>query len=136
MQKNDMVEKIKILVDGVEFPLLVSMEEVVYEEGTVEVPEFKRTRILKNGVKKIPIINCVFKVQRDSTIISFLKSWFENDEVHDIIKIRTDGAGIEFARTLFTSCESAKYSEPAYDGANPTYAQINCSFIPYDLILQ
>lgn len=134
MQKNDMAEKVKLLVDGEEIQGLVSIQEISLEKITIEVPEFKRIRLIQAGIDKIPLIDCTFKVTRGSSTYAKLKAWYNNDEVHDCTKVRTDAHGVEFGRTLLPGCECIKYHEPPFDAANPTYAQVQTKLLPWDVI--
>jgi hypothetical protein len=134
MQKGDMAEKIRLYVSGDEIPGLVNFGEIVVERGVIEVPEFKRIRNIQNGIEKLPVIECTFKVARDSKTLKLLRDWYYNDEVKDITKVRTDAHGVEFSRTLLPGCECIKYQEPQFDGANPTYAQVQTKFVPWDVI--
>lgn len=134
MQKYDMAEKVKLIVDGQEIQGLVNFGEIVLEKSQIEVPEFKRIRLIASGIDRVPAIDCTFKITRGSDTFQKIKDWYFNDEDHDIVKVRTDAHGVEFARTLLPGCECIKYHEPAFDGANPTYAQIQTRFIPWDLI--
>jgi len=134
MQKNDMAEKKKIEVDGEELPGLVRVDEIRIEQGTIEVPEFKRIRMIKNGILKIPVVNLLYKISRNSKTLQFYRDFFYNDEDHDFTIIRTDANGIEFARSELPMCESVLYAEPAWDGANVTYAQLPVMIVPWDFI--
>lgn len=133
-QRNDMAEKVRLLIDGVELDGLVSVDEYPLEKGVIEVPEFSKIRVIQNGITKYVPLGAIYKIKRDSNTLKFLRDWFQKNEVHEIIKIRTDAGGIEFARTIFQACESVKYVEPKFDGAAPTYAQVVCSFVPYEVI--
>lgn len=134
MQKNDMAEKKRVLIDGEERPGLVSIEPITAEKGVIEVPEFNRIRVIQNGIIKVPQFAGIYKVSRGSDTLKFLRDWFFNDEEHDVVIIRTDATGAEFARTLLPGCESIKYEEPAFDGANVTYAQVPFTLLPWDII--
>lgn len=134
MQRNDQAEKNRILIDGVEVDGLVAVQEYSLEKGTIEVPEFKKIRIIQNGISKIAPLNLTYKIKRDSDTLKFFRDWFQNDEIKDVVKVRTDATGTEFARTLFQSCECVKYYEPAFEGATPTYAQIQVTLLPYEVI--
>lgn len=131
-----MAEKKKILISGVEIKELIGIEEISTEKAIIEVPEYMKTRNITSGTVKIPLLNTRFKIQRDTDTIKFFKDWYFNNEVKDVIVIRTDGHGVEFGRTIYTACECAKYTETAYDGANPTYAHIVSILAPYDMIVQ
>jgi hypothetical protein len=132
MQKHDMAEKVKIFSDGQELPGLVNFGETVVEKGVVEVPEFHKIRNISNGMEKVPIIECTFKISRGSPILKILRDWYYKDEDHDLSKVRTDAHGIEFARSMYPGCECLKYHEPAFDGMSPTYAQIQTKFACWD----
>ena len=134
MQTHDMAEKVKILVDGEELPGLVNFGELVVEKATIEVPEFHKIRNIQSGISKIPMIDATYKLGRTTKTLKFLRDWYYNDESHDITKVRCDAHGVEFARTLLPSCECVKYFEPAFDGASPTYAQVQTKFVPWDVV--
>jgi hypothetical protein len=129
-----MAEKVRLFMDGEELTGLVNFGEIVLERGLIEVPEFHKIRQIQSGIEKIPAIDVTFKIPRGSNIYKILKDWYFNDEVHDLVKVRCDATGTEFARTLLPSCEMTKWHEPGFDGANPTYAQIQTRFIPWDVI--
>lgn len=133
MQSFDMAEKVRLYSDGEELPGLVNFGEIVVERGTIEVPEFKKIRNIQNGMEKLPIIECTFKIARGSAIQKILRDWYYKDEVHDLSKVRTDAHGVEFARTMMLGCECIKYHEPVFEGASPTYAQIQTKFVPWDI---
>ena len=134
MQKNDMAEKKRVLIDGDEIPGLVNFGETVVEKGVIEVPEFKRKRKIQNGVLTIPVINVTYKIARGTSTLQFFRDWFYKDEDHELTIIRTDGTGVEFARTLMPLVENVKYFEPPFDAANPTYAQIQSTLVPWDIL--
>jgi hypothetical protein len=134
MQLNDMAEKKRVLIDGVEIPGLVDVGEILIEKGLIEVPEYHRIRQIQNGIKKIPVVTAVYKIQRGTPTLKFFRDWFFKDEDHDVIVIRTDALGTEFARTLLPNCESVKYYEPPFTGASPVFAQIQVTWVPWDVI--
>lgn len=134
-QNHDIAEKLKIEVDGEELEGLIKQDEAVMEEEAVEVPEFGKKRQVSNGVKKIPALNCTFKVRRNSRTLQILQDWFDKDESHDIVIINTDADGQEYKRTLFPEAECIKFpSNGGYDAASPTVAQIATTFLPWDVI--
>lgn len=134
MQRNDLSEIKRILVDGEELPGLVSIAEVPLTRSEIEAPENGKTRRIQNGVTVIPSIEITYKTARNTQTFTFLKDWFENNEVHDITVIRSDAHGVEFDRDLWPSCELLNLNKPAYDAANPTYAQVTVTVIPWDII--
>jgi len=134
MQSKDLAEKIKILIDGEELSGLVEFGEVIIEKGEIEVPEFHKIRKIQSGLSKMPSIDMTFKISRGSKILKILRDWYFNDEVHDVVKIRCDATGTEFARTLFPSCECVKYQEPAFSGMTPNFAQCQTRLLVWDVI--
>jgi len=135
MQRNDLAEKHIWEIDGVEVAGLVKSGELVLDRGTIDVPEFNFIRKIQNGITVIPAVEAIYKIKAASDTLKFFRDWFQNNEVKEIVKIRTDASGTEFARTIYQDCECIKYSEPEFDGAAPIFAQINMIFLPYDIIL-
>lgn len=134
MQSFDMAEKVLLMIDGEELQGLVNFGEIALEKGQIEVPEFKLIRKIQSGVSKIPAIECEFKITRGSNTYKKLRDWYFNDEVHDLTKIRCDASGAEFERIVLPSCELAKYTQPAVDMANVSYAKISVTIIPWEII--
>lgn len=133
-QRNEMAEKKRLLWDNEEIPGLVSVDEIVVEKNTIEVPSFSKLRTISNGVIRVPIIVATYKLVRDAITLQFFKDFHYLDQVKDGIIIRTDGHGVEFDRELIPSCECIRITDPAYDAANPDYAQFNVSFAPWDFV--
>jgi hypothetical protein len=133
MQQKDMAEKRRLFVDGSELTGLVSVAEYKLEKGTIEVPEFDKIRVIQNGVRKLQPLEAVFKIQRNSQTLKKLWDWYDNNEIHDISMERTDAHGNTFETDMFPDCECNSVNLPAFDAANPIYAQINVRFIPWDI---
>lgn len=134
MQTNNMAEKKRILYDEEEVPGLVSFAEIVLERNQLEVPEFDRIRRISSGIQTIPAIECVYKLARDSETLQFFQDYYNENLEFDITIIRTDAVGVEFARTLMPDTQIARYTEPAFDAANPVYAQVAITLLPWDII--
>ena len=133
-QRNDVAEKKRVLIDGNEVDGLVSVSEVSWEKGTIEVPEFRKIRNIQNGIIKTPKFTLIYKIKSSVASLTFFRSWYFNDEVHDVVIIRTDAMGTEFARDLCQACECVKFADPEYDAANPGYAKVTVDILPYELI--
>ncbi len=133
-QRNDLAEKKKVMIDGVEIPGLLNVQEIPLEKGQLEVPEFSKIRRIQNGMSTIPPVELTYKIQRDTETLDFMKGWYLNDESKDVTIIRTDGSGIEFARTLLPQSECVRYYEPPYDAAAPTFAQVQITLCPWDIL--
>jgi len=134
MQKHEMVEKKKVLWDGIEIEGLVSVAEVSLEKMTVDVPSFRRIRQVQSDMVKLPPLNIGYALKRDSDALKFCNNFFDNNEVHDLTVIRTDAHGVEFDRVLYPDCEIIKKTIPAYEAGNPTYAKCDITVIPWDII--
>jgi len=135
LQINDMAEKVKVHIEGEEILGLVWKGERVLESGTIEVPEFRRTRVIQNGITKIPPQEIRYKVARGTNTSKFFRDWKQNDEVKDVVIVYTDAHGDEYERDLLQQCECIKLGKPEIDLANPTYAQIAITLLPWDIIL-
>lgn len=134
MAKNDQAEKKQLLADGNELPGLVNLGEYIIEDGTIRVPGLKTDVPVRNGVQVVPEIEAVFKITRGSETLQILKDWYYKNETHEITIIRTDGAGIEFAREIWQNVECGKIGTPGFDASSPTYAQISVKFLPEKII--
>jgi hypothetical protein len=134
MQQNDMADKRRLLFDGEEIPGLVNIEELSFEEAVIEVPELNKIRKIKNCVTPVPILNCIYKTNRNTDTYEFFKNFKERNEVKQCTMIQVDASNTEYKRTLFPGVECAKFTEPAYDAASPTYAQTSVMLVPYDYI--
>jgi len=134
MQDNAMAEKKKCFWDGEEISGLVSVEEISREKRTVEVPSFSKIRDLNSGIIKIPPLNIVYKVERNTNTRAFFENFYNQNQVKDLEIVRTDADGVEFSRKLYPDCECTKIAEPSYDAANPNYATISITVTPWDII--
>lgn len=134
MQTNNMAEKKRVLYDEEEIPGLVSFAEISLERAQLEVPEFDRIRRISSGILTIPPIEVVYKLARDSETLQFFTDYYFQNLEFDVTIIRTDAAGVEFARTLLPDTQIARYAEPAFDAANPVYAQVAFTLLPWDVI--
>ena len=132
--KNDMTEKIILLVDGEPLEGLVNMDEPGVEYGVVPVPGRNKIVNVADGVKTIPAVPGVFKITRNSKTLKFLQTWFTKKETHECVRIRTDGSGKEFSRELWQNTELSKLNGPGYDAASPVFAQQLVTFLPEDVI--
>jgi len=134
MQQHAMALKRRIIIDGNEIPGLVKFGVKNFEEGTLEVPEFQRTRVIENGITKYPALEMTYKIERGTSTLDFWRNYKFNKETHSITEILTDADGVEFSRWLHQDCKCVKYEEPETDLANPPYAQINIVVLPWDSI--
>ena len=134
MQTNEMVEKKRVKWDGVETPGLVNVAEIVREKRTVEVPGFRRIRDVQSGIEKLPQLTFIYKLERNTNTLKFFEDFFDNNEAKDCEVIRTDAHGDEFSRKSYTGCEVISITEPAYDAANPNYAQISVVVAIYNIV--
>lgn len=134
MQKNDLAEKKRILVDGEELPGLVYVGEVNREKGQIEVPEFAHTRRIQNGVTTVPPVELRYKIQRETNTRQFLLDWYNLNEEHDVTLISTDATGAEIERTLMRASECVQHSKPEYDASSPVFSQVTITIAPWDIV--
>jgi hypothetical protein len=132
--KSDQVEKIIMQLDGEELEGLVAVDEYVVEDDAVDIPGRNRTVPVRTGVKKIPAIGATFKISRNSATMQILSNFYHLKEFHDLVVIRTDGAGNEIRRELWPNCECSKFNGSGYDAASPVFSQIMTTFLPEDII--
>jgi hypothetical protein len=132
-QRNDQAEKKRVLFDGEEIEGLVSVSEIALEKGTIDVPEGDRIRRIQNGVSQMPEVELTYKIRRDGAAMEFFRQYYVENQSKDVIIIRVNAAGDEFARTLLQDCECSRYVEPAYDAASPTYAQVSVRLLPWEV---
>jgi len=131
--RPQVIQKARVEWDGTEIPGLVSVSEIPEEMGTVEVPEFDISRTITSGVRKIPPVDMVYQVRRDGQVNDFFTNFYQDHEEHEAVIIYTDAGGIETYRLLAQACECSKLTRPEVDHANPTYAKLTMTFLPYDI---
>jgi hypothetical protein len=133
LQRNDIALKRRVLIDGAELPGLVSVSEIKFEKNVIEAPEFSYIRNIQNGITKVPQFDMVWKIDKGSSTLPFLRSWYFNNEVHEVIVIDTDATGQAFQQYICQACEMTSIGDPEYDAANPNYAKLTCHVIPFNI---
>lgn len=128
-QKNDMALKRRLFIDGEEIPGLVEVSDLLDEEGSIEVPSFNRKGNIKDGVKMLAPLECVYKIQRDTNTQKFYHDWFIKNELHDVKIINTDGVGSEVDFWLLPDCECSKFTERAYNAGSVEFFGIGVTII-------
>ena len=132
-QRNDLALKRRVLIDGTEYAGLVSCGEIKYESSVIEAPEFNFVRNISNGITKVPQFDMVYKLDKGSATLPFLRSWYINKEVHDMLVIDTDATGLAFQQHICSECEMTSLADPEYDAGNPGYAKYTVHIIPYNV---
>lgn len=132
-QRNDLALKRRVLIDGNELPGLVSVGEIAFEKNVIEAPEFNFIRNIQNGITKVPQFDLVYKLDKGSATLPFLRSWYMENESHDVTVIDTDATGQPFMQYICSSCECTKLSDPEYDAKAPDYARYTIHVVPYDV---
>jgi hypothetical protein len=112
---------------------LTNFGDVSLQNNTVDVPTFDRILKIQNGVITMPEVQLTFETRRNTSTRGILRSWFRNKEVHDLTIEQCDATGSVFEQIAWTGVECSKLDEPAVDTANPTYAQLSVTLIPYDI---
>lgn len=132
MQKNDIAHKQKLKINGEDVGDLVSITEVVEEEGLIDVPHYGHINQIPDGVVKQQPMECVFLIKRNSRAIEILEDWYNNNKTMDINVISTDAYGVPYHEELLIDCERYKRIRPGYDAAGVTYAQYKFGFVYAD----
>ena len=99
-QRNDLALKRKMKVDGTEYPGLVSVSGIKFEKSVIEAPEFNYIRNIQNGITKVPQLDVVYKLDKGSATLPFLRSWYVNNEVHQVMIQDTDATGQVFQQFI------------------------------------
>ena len=133
MQSNDMAAKSRLLFDGEEIPGLVRVAEIPLERGEIEVPEVGKIRRIENGIETIPAIEVTYKTARGTNTRGFFRTWWQQQDQKDVTLIRVDSTGTEFERLTLSDCQLRSLVDPETDHANPTYAQIRATIVPWDV---
>lgn len=134
MQKNAQADKRRIYWEGEEWPGLVNVGELNFEQGVIEVPEFATKRKISDGVTDIPPLELTYRLDRDTSTRKKIDDWFENKDLKNGTIVYTDGHGQVIHRQLLQQCEITKKMTPAYDGLSPTYKQYQITVLPWDYI--
>jgi hypothetical protein len=109
----------------------VKVSEINFEKGVIEAPEFNFVRHIQNGVIKVPELDFTWKLDKGSSTLPYLRSWYFNNEVHDMLIVDTDAMGQPFQQFICQACEMTKLLEPEYDAGNVSYAKNDCHIVPY-----
>ena len=120
--------------DGVEIPGLVSVDEIVFENKTVDVTDFSEEHTVDAAIMKVPPVTFKYRIDAGSITNDFFEKWHLDGEVKDGVMIRTDAYGNEFKRYLFQSCSCFKHNIPKYDSSAPEYASITITVNPWKII--
>lgn len=133
-QMKAMAAKVIVTFDGDEIAGLVKYGEYAVEKGMIEVPEFDKIINIHNNIKKIVPLELTYKIERTSSTLKFFRNWFKDIVSKDVVVSRCDAYGVEYERILLPQCELAKFVDPEYDAANPTFAKITITILPSDYI--
>ena len=134
-QRNDLALKRRVLIDGTELAGLVSVTEIKFEKSVIEAPEFSYIRNIQNGITKVPQLDMVWKIDKGSATLPFMRSWYFNNEVHDITIQDTDASGSVFQQYICSACEMTSLADPEYDAASPNYAKLTCHILPFNITM-
>jgi len=133
LQRNDIVEKKKVLFDGVEVPGLINVPAIPENEGTADVPSFSKIVTVRNGITVFPAFDLTYKISQGTITLQFFHDFKNNNEVKDCTIIRVDAHGVEFSRKLYLACECYRLEESGYDAATPVPASITVGLTPWEI---
>ena len=95
MQNNNIVQKRKLEVEGVEQNNLKSVSELKTSQGVVETASFNRKNDITDGSEKLEPITVQYNRRKDGEESDFYYQWYHQNEVKDVVAILTDGSGFE-----------------------------------------
>jgi hypothetical protein len=129
-----MARKIIVEIDnGLKLDGLTRFGEVPLEKGMIDIPTLERIVKIQNGIITMPEVQLSFETKRDGATRKFLRSWYYNNEAHSMNINSVDASGAPFDTVLWEAVECRRMSEPEVDFANPTYARIDVTLIPYNI---
>lgn len=134
MQRNAVVGKRKMLWDGVEVPGLVSIDEIVFENKTVDVTDFSEEHTVDAAIMKVPPVVIKYRLDAGTTTSDFFEKFHLENQVKDGVLIKTDAYGNEIKRYLFQSCSCFKRNIPKYDTTAPEYDSVTVTVNPWKII--
>ena len=82
----------------------------------------------------MPEVELTFETRRDTNTRKVLRDWFELLQVKDVTIIYCDAEGVEYARQLWSQVECKKFTDPEVDLASISYARVNVTLLPYDIL--
>ena len=134
MQRNAMVEKKKVEWEGVEIPGLIKVDEIKFENKTVDVTDFSEEHTVDSNIMKVPPVSMTYRIDRGTNTLDFFENFHLRGEVKDGTIIRTDAYGNVIKRYLLKDCSCFTHSIPAYDSASPQAATITITVNPWKII--
>lgn len=129
MQRNTVVQKRKVEVDGEPLPNLKSLGEFKTTYGVVEIAAFDEKNDVTDGSIKLEPIPFAFNLKRDGIERNLLFTWHDKREQHDLTVIFTDGSGIEIVRWQLLDVEISEHGFGEYDASSPDAFMIQGVFI-------
>ena len=133
-QKNAIIEKKKVEWDGEEIPGLIGVEEIKFENKTVDVTDFSEEHTVDSNIMKVPPVIMKYRIDADTKTLEFFENFHLNKEVKDGTIIRTDAYGVEVKRYLMKDCSCFAHNIPAYDSDSPQPATISITVNPWKII--
>lgn len=133
-QLNGLTDVRILLINNVELPGFLKINEQGHDEDTLEVPENGTTGLIYTGQRKAIQMELEFLWKRDGIVEKYLKDWQNSgSEARDIVEYHTDKTGkIEnaFARIVYPDCELGPIKWPDFDQGSRKTATIKFSCAP------
>ena len=134
MLKNAIVEKKKVTWDGEEIPGLVKVEEIKFENKTVDVTDFSEEHTVDSNIMKVPPVVMTYRCDAGTKTLDFFENFHLNGEERQGVIIRTDAVGTPIKRYLLTDCKCFVHNIPAYDSASPQAMTITITVNPWKIV--
>lgn len=122
-------------VDGENLPGLISVDAINKEQDAIDVPGYRKTSQVTNGVDKTPEITLTYRLDKNTETGTFYRNWIKNTEEHDCMMQRTNHKGEVFETILYPGCLCRAFNIPAYEAASPTVAQFTAILLPDDEVV-
>lgn len=133
MEKNDLVYKVKVKVEGEEIPNILVVGEHNDEEGVVEVPGFRKKIKIKDGVRVIPEIPMTLKITRDGTGRRFFADWKNRNQYKNVVLEYVDASGNRIDSEFCPNCEVSMVGRPEVNHESVSYASFSVTLLPEDV---
>jgi hypothetical protein len=134
MQKNAQVEKKKVYWDGEEIPGLIKVEEIKFENKTVDVADFAEEHTIDSNIKKIPPVVMTYRCDVGTKTLEFFEDFHNKQQTKQGLMVRTDAVGNPIRNYHLIDCNCFVHNIPPFDSGSPQAASITVTVNPWDIV--
>jgi len=134
MIRNSVVEKKKVEWDGEEIPGLIKVDELKFENKTIDVTDFFEEHTIDSYITKVPSVVLTYRCDIDTKTLQFFEDFHFKKQYKDGTMMRTDGEGKVLKRYLLKDCRCIVSNIPPYDSATPQVSSITITVTPWKII--